>query len=128
MDYARSRRRVWAGWSTGIRLLVFALSASATITLGLADTDLPGKIGFVLSALVTSFSALEPFFNWRSRWVGADQAIALWYDLDEDLKAHVAKKPEGKLNTADIDEFYLRYRKVWNDWSSSWVTARKAKE
>lgn len=125
-SYAQKRRSQWSRWSTGIRLTMFAVSAAATVTLGLAESDSWGKIGFVLSALVTSLTALEPFFNWRSRWVGADEALAQWYDVEEDLRHFIASNPEAKITATDIDRFYRRYRKIWNDWSASWVSARRA--
>ncbi len=105
---------------------MFAVSAMATITLGLAATDAWGKVGFVLSALVTSLTALEPFFNWRSRWIDADDALAGWYDVEEELRRMVATSTESGLTHAEVDRQYKRYRKIWNDWSASWVSARKS--
>ncbi|MDL5485945.1 SLATT domain-containing protein [Microbacterium wangruii] len=125
-SYAQARRRTWSRWSTGIRLLMFTVSALATITLGLATTDAWGKVGFVLSALVTSLTALEPFFNWRSRWVDADEALAGWYDVEEDLRRLVETSPEAALTHSEVERLYKRYRKIWNDWSASWVSARRS--
>lgn len=105
---------------------MFTVSALATITLGLATTDAWGKVGFVLSALVTSLTALESFFNWRSRWIDADDALARWYDVEEDLRRMVATSDESSLTHAEVDRQYKRYRKIWNDWSASWVSARKS--
>jgi hypothetical protein len=125
-SYAQRRRRVWSHWSIAVRLLTFAVSTGATILLGLAATDGWGTAGFILSALVSSLTALEPFFNWRSRWVGADEAIALWYDIEDDLRRAVATVPESELTHTSVERQYRRFRKVWNDWSSSWVSARQS--
>ena len=40
----------------------------------LQDLDFWSGLGFSLVALVTVINAVEPFFNWRSRWVLMEEA------------------------------------------------------
>lgn len=108
--------------------MTFAVSAGATIALGLSEAGVLGNIGFVLSALVTSLTALESFFNWRSRWINAEEALAEWYAIKEDLRFRVSGVPDEAHADLDLDDFYRRYRDVWAQWSRSWIEARKASD
>jgi hypothetical protein len=62
-----------------IKLTATFCSAAATILLGLKVPNLESQfkdIAFVLTALITLLSALEPFFNFRALWI--EHEIALW--------------------------------------------------
>lgn len=50
-----------------MKVAALTLSAAATIILGVQDLDFWAGLGFSLVALATAVSAVEPFFNWRSR-------------------------------------------------------------
>jgi hypothetical protein len=128
IDYARHMRRAWARRSSGLRILSFTVSASATIALGLAQTDLLGDIGFVLSALVTSINALESFFNWRSGWVSAEEALARWHTIADDLWLLVASRDPSDVKAADIERIYKQYRKAWNEWADGQISARRSSD
>lgn len=84
-DYARIRRTEWRRKATLAWACSTLASAIATVILGLADLGTWASIGFVLSAWVTTINAVEPFFNWRSRWVGAEKALASWHRIEESL-------------------------------------------
>lgn len=124
--YARWRRRSWRRMASSTHILVLGLSAAATVVLGLADLDGLGQWGFVFSALVTTVSAVEPFFNWRSRWVLAEEALAKWHRLEEDLATYVAATAAQDLQQEKILEFYSGYCDVWEDFSNRWIEQRRA--
>ncbi len=125
ISYAQRRRSLWARWSTTVRVVMLAVSSTATVVLGVSEGDVFVRIGFVLSALVTTLTALEPFFNWRSRWIQAEEALAGWYHLHDEIKLLVAATPPQQLTTAQVEKVYRRFRAVWDAWSSAWVTARR---
>jgi len=122
MKLRKTRFRVF---SSGIKLLSLAISASATIILGLQDLTLWAGLGFALVALVTVINAVEPFFNWRSRWVLAEEAQYRFYRVKDDLDYLVATRPKEQLQIEDLDEFYKRYQENWSKFSEEWLQNRR---
>jgi hypothetical protein len=123
--WARSRRYVWSARATLIRVVVFLFSALATIFLGLATLDGFAVVGFVFSTLITAVSGLETFFNWRSRWVTADIALARWHDLEESLAFYVSATEIGKLDPSILKNYDDQRRNVWSEVSQAWIFARR---
>lgn len=124
--YARWRRRSWRRMASVTHIIVLGLSAAATVILGLADLNGLAQWGFVFSALVTTVSAVEPFFNWRSRWVLAEEALAKWHRLEEDLATYVAATPSQDLQQDRLLAYYSGYCDVWEDFSNRWIEQRRA--
>jgi hypothetical protein len=125
-NYIRLKRKRWATGAISIRLLALALSGAATIILGLSELPGPASWGFALSALVTLVTALEPFFNFRSRWISADEALARWHRAEEDLTIYVETTPENKLALATIAEFDTVRRDEWLRFSQDWLADRRS--
>ncbi|MCD1570746.1 hypothetical protein [Agromyces mediolanus] len=124
-EYARWRRSRWSQLATASQVVVFALSATATIATGFANLSWPANLGFVAAALVTTASALEPYFNWRARWVLADESLARWHALEDSLYFYVASTPASELSTSRILDLQEQNRQIWADFSSDWVSARR---
>ena len=72
--YADNRKNKFRRLATMVKLMSLALSAVATVILGLQDLDFWTGLAFSLVALTTVVNAVEPFFNWRSRWVLMEEA------------------------------------------------------
>lgn len=125
-NYLRLKRRRWAIGAVTIRLLALGLSGAATILLGLSELSGLAAWGFSLSALVTAVTALEPFFNFRSRWVSADETMARWHRSEEGLTLYVASRPEHELTIADIVAFDDMRRDEWVRFSQDWITGRRS--
>jgi hypothetical protein len=107
------------------RLLSLGLSAAATVLLGLADLQGTAEWGFVCAALVTTVGAIEPFFNWRSRWIMAEEAMADWYRLDRELGAYIAGTHEQELDREKLLEFDRQSTLVWSRFSAQWLEQRR---
>lgn len=125
-NYLRMKRRRWAIGAVSIRLIALALSASATILLGLSELSGPAAWGFALSALVTSVTALEPFFNFRSRWISADEALARWHRAEEELTLYVAMTPASALERGRVVEFDNARREEWVRFGQDWLSDRRS--
>ena len=125
-NYLRLKRRRWAIGAISIRLTALALSSTATILLGLSELDGPASWGFALSALVTTVTALEPFFNFRSRWVSADEALARWHAAEEELSLYVAKNRESDLTIERVVVFDEMRRGEWRRFSQDWLSERRS--
>jgi hypothetical protein len=107
------------------KVLSLSLSGTATIILGLQNLTFWAGLGFALVAITTIVNAVEPFFNWRSRWVLAEEAQAGFYRIQEDLENLVGSLPEKELRMEDLEKFYLRYRRTWDNFADKWLEQRR---
>jgi len=123
--YMKKRKARFRALSSGTKVLSLVLSGSATIILGLTDLPFPANLGFSLVALLTVINAVEPFFNWRSRWILAEEAQHRFYRLEEDLKYLVSTQPEGELKFKELAHYYRRYQYTWNNFSEKWLANRR---
>ena len=123
--YARTRKARFRALSSGTKVLSLVLSGSATIILGLQNLSFWAGLGFSLVALLTVVNAVEPFFNWRSRWILAEEAQHRFYRLEEDLKNEVAATKEDDLKFEDLTKYYERYKYTWNDFAKKWLVYRR---
>lgn len=123
--WARIRRDVWSARSTLLRVLLFALSVLAIVFLGIAKLDGFAIVGFICTAASTAVAALEGFFNWRSRWIASDAALAEWHALEEALTLYVATNDEDSMEVGRILEFDELRRAAWSELSQTWLTQRR---
>ena len=125
-DYARLRRSEWRQKSSFAYGSTLALSATATVILGLSDLDFWPSIGFCLTALLGPISSIEPYFNWRSRWVHAEEALAKWHHIEENLSLYVATTAASDIEVAKIIDFDRERRDVWSTFSQRWIEDRRS--
>jgi hypothetical protein len=125
LTYMRVRKRRFQNFSSGVKLLSLAISAAATIILGLQDLSLWAGLAFSLVALVTVISAIEPFFNWRSRWVLAEEAQHKFFRLRDDLDYLVATRPKEDLTIEAVTVLYDSFQDSWQNFSEEWLANRR---
>jgi hypothetical protein len=125
LDYMRIRKKRFQRFSSGIKLLSLVISAAATIILGLQDLSFWAGLGFSLVALVTVINAVEPFFNWRSRWVLAEEAQYRFNRVKDDLEYLVVTTPKDRLQMEDLTGLYKRYAENWDKFSEQWLENRR---
>lgn len=121
LDYMRTRKKRFRVLSSGIKMLSLVISAAATIILGLQNLSLWAGLGFSLVALITVINAVEPFFNWRSRWVLAEEAQYRFHRVKDDLEHLVATRSKEELRMEDLAGLYSRYQDYWKDFSEEWL-------
>lgn len=126
--YSRRKRRKFQSASSMIKLGTVLLSAASTIILGIQDLDFWTGVGFALVAVATVVGAIEPFFNWRSRWVLMEEQLHQFYRLREDLALRVAATGEGQLTHDIVEQFYRDYRHIWDSTSQRWLEYRRSAE
>ena len=124
LSYAENRGPKWRRLASLTKLASLALSAAATVILGLSSLSPLAAAGFVCSALVTTLGAIEPYFNWRSRWVLAEKALHEWHRVDDDLELYVAAA--RPIDREMLLEFDRRRAATWNDFSEQWLVARRS--
>jgi hypothetical protein len=126
--YTRRKRTGFRSASSILKLGTIALSAASTIILGVQDLDFWTGVGFALVALATVGAAIEPFFNWRSRWVLMEEQLYRFHRLQDDLAMTVAATGEDRLAQATIEGFYREYRAIWDSTSERWLENRRQSE
>jgi hypothetical protein len=124
--YTRHRRASFRRWASAIRIATVGFSATATVILGLQDLDAWTGLAFSLTALVTTFSALEPFFNFRSIWVLLEEAQAQHHRLHDDLKFYLSQTPDNALDATVLQSYHERFQTIWSDMSSKWIQERRS--
>jgi drug/metabolite transporter (DMT)-like permease len=72
--WARRRKARFRRSASAIRMLSLVLAVTSTIILGLQHLNFWTGLAFSLVAVGTLVSAVEPFFNWRSRWILMEEA------------------------------------------------------
>src|SRR5262249_42604603 len=128
ISFTRTRKNQFRFGASVVKLLSLALSAAATIILGLQNLSFWAGLAFSLVALGTVVNAIEPFFNWRSRWVLMEEARYRFYRLEDDINILIVKKTEGNVLSRDVDTYYKRYRFIWDDLSLRWLEQRRGRE
>jgi hypothetical protein len=126
--YSGKRKRQFQRSASAIKWLSLGLSGASTIILGVQDLDFWSGMGFTLVALTTVLNAVEPYFNWRSRWVLMEEARYRFYVLQDDLRYLLLKTSDADLRFGDIDVMYDRYRQIWMSLSEQWIGHRRSVE
>ncbi|MFJ3310734.1 DUF4231 domain-containing protein [Streptomyces sp. NPDC086549] len=124
-DYARSRKWRFRRSASVIKMVTLVLSAASTIILGLQSLNTWAGLAFALMALVTLLGAVEPFFNWRSRWVLMEETQYRFQRLADDLEYLAASTPADELTHAQLGDIFTRYQTIWADLSRTWLEHRR---
>lgn len=127
IDYTRTRKNQFRFGASAVKLLSLVLSAAATIILGLQNLSFWAGLAFSLVALGTVVNAIEPFFNWRSRWVLMEEARSRFYQLEDDINILIVKTAQDAVSSTDVDKFYKCYRFIWDDLSLRWLEQRRGR-
>ncbi|WP_227025865.1 DUF4231 domain-containing protein [Streptomyces fodineus] len=124
-DYARSKKQRFRRSASVIKMLTLTLSAASTIILGLQSLNTWAGLAFALVALVTLLGAVEPFFNWRSRWVLMEEAQHRFQRLADDLEYLAASTAADDLTYDHLAEIFDSYQTIWDDLSRTWLEHRR---
>ena len=125
---AQNNRRNNQRKASFIKITVTLFSATATVLLGLQIQNLDSlfkSVAFILTALVTTLSALEPFFNFRALWVEHETALWKFHILRDKLEFYLAGITPEEANPDKINGFHNEYLSIWNELNKSWISHRK---
>ena len=106
-------------------MLSLVLAVSSTIILGLQHLNFWTGLAFSLVAVGTLVSAVEPFFNWRSRWILMEEAQYKLQRIQDESEYHLLKTPAADVTVDDLDPFFERLQSVWTDTSERWLAYRR---
>ncbi|MFE5482287.1 DUF4231 domain-containing protein [Streptomyces sp. NPDC056527] len=123
--YAHSRKRRFGRSASLTKVATLVLSAASTVILGLQNLNAWAGLALACMALVTLLGAVEPFFNWRSRWVLMEEAQYRFRRLADELEYLLATTAADDLTFDQLGEFFGRYQAIWDDLSRTWLEHRR---
>jgi hypothetical protein len=123
--WAQPRKRRFRSAASLTRLAILTLSAASTVILGLQDLDYWASLGFTLVALSTVVTAMEPFFNWRSRWIMMEEAQYELRRIRDELDYLLATHSADALQREQVDPLFAREQQVWRHTSTRWLDERR---
>jgi hypothetical protein len=109
-------------------MLSLMLAVGSTIILGLQHLNFWTGLAFSLVAVGTLVNAVEPFFNWRSRWILMEEAQYRLQRIRDELDYHLLKTPSADVALDDLDPFFERLQGVWTDTSERWLAYRRGSQ
>lgn len=122
--WAQPRKRRFRSAASLTRMITLVLSASSTVILGLQDLDFWASLGFALVALSTVVTAVEPFFNWRSRWILMEETQYELRRVRDELDFLLATRGPD-LRQEEVAPFFARSQQVWRQTSTRWLDQRR---
>ncbi|MEE1762452.1 SLATT domain-containing protein [Streptomyces sp. SP18BB07] len=124
MEWSEIRRARFRRFATLIKLLSLAFSVASTVILGIQDLDFWASLAFSLGAVGVAISAVEPFFNWRARWVLMEESEVRLRRIRDELEYFLARTPPEAIRFEDVDPYFQRSQEVRTDISRRWLDQR----
>lgn len=125
ITWARRRKAKFRRSASAIRSVSLVLAVASTIILGLQQLNFWTGLAFSFVAVATLVSAVEPFFNWRSRWILMEEAQYKLRRIQDELEYYLIKTAAADVTLDDLDPFFERLQGVWTDTSERWLTYRR---
>jgi hypothetical protein len=125
MDWADSRKVRFRKRASRARIGTLALTAGSTVVLGIPAIPDRTSIALPMVALVTLLSGLEPYYNWRSRWVLMEETQYRLNRIRDEMDYYLVTTPEADLTHDRLNEFFKAQQEIWNDVSRRWIEFRK---
>lgn len=125
MDWADSRKTRFRVRASCAKVATLALTAASTVVLGIPAIPDRTAIALPMVALVTLISALEPFFNWRSRWVLMEETQYRLNRIRDEMDYYLVTTSTSDLDRDRLRRFFTDQQDIWNDVSRRWIEFRK---
>ena len=125
MDWADSRKARFRLRASCARVAALVLTGASTVVLGIPAIPGRAAIALPLVALVTLIGALEPFFNWRSRWVLMEETQYRLHRIRDEMDYYLVTTQGADLGREQLRRFFADQQDVWHDVSRRWIDFRK---
>ena len=125
MDWADSRKARFRMRASCAKAAALTLTGASTVVLGIPAIPGRAAIALPMVALVTLISALEPFFNWRSRWVLMEETQYRLNRIRDEMDYYLVTTPAADLDRDRLHGFFTEQQDIWHDVSRQWVEFRK---
>jgi hypothetical protein len=125
MDWADLRKARFRTRASCAKVAALALTAASTVVLGIPAIPGRAAIALPMVAFVTLIGALEPFYNWRSRWVLMEETQYRLNRIRDEMDYYLVTTTSADLDRERLRKFFADQQDVWHDVSRQWVEFRK---
>jgi hypothetical protein len=126
MDWVNARKDRFRARASWAKILALVVTAASTVVLGLTGIPDRAAIALPMVALDTVISALEPFFNWRSRWILMEEAQYRLNRLRDEMDYYLVTTPTSEIQKPELERFFRGQQDIWSDVSKRWIEYREA--
>lgn len=126
IEWSAIRRARFRRAASIVRLTSMTFAIASTVILGLQNLNFWASLAFSLGAVGAAVSAVEPFFNWRARWVLLEETEARLRRIKDELDYFLARTAPDCIGVDDVDRFFRQAQEAWVDASRRWVDQRHA--
>jgi hypothetical protein len=128
MDWADSRKIRFRRSAAMVRISALVLTAASTVVLGIGTIPARASIALPMVAGVTLLSALDAFFNWRSRWVLMEETQYRLNRLRDEIDFLLVAGKSEQLTQERLQGFFVEQQLIWADVSRRWVEFRRTSQ
>ena len=128
MDWTDARKSRFRSSAARIKVTTLVLTAVSTVVLGIAGIPARATIALPMVALVSVLTALDAYFNWRSRWILMQETQYRLQRLRDKMDYYLVTTPAAKVEKAALDEFFGEQQAIWADVSKRWVEYYRAEK
>jgi hypothetical protein len=96
------------------------------VILGLQQLSTWASIALGMVGVVTVLNAVEPFANWRSRWVLMEDAQYKLNRLRDEFDFHLLSTRSDDITDEKSRELFDQWQQVWSGVSRQWLQFRRA--
>ena len=125
MEWADSRKTRFRKRAARAKVATLALTAGSTVVLGIPAIPNRAALALPMVALVTLVTALEPYFNWRSRWVLMEETQYRLNRIRDEMDYYLVTTPADQLDRDRLGHFFKAQQDIWRDVSRRWIEFRK---
>lgn len=125
MDWTDVRKRRFRSDASRAKVATLLLTAASTVVLGVTAIPARAAIALPMVALVSVLTALEAFYNWRSRWILMEETQYRLNRLRDKMDYYLVTKPVVELKKVDLDAFFAEQQAIWSDVNKRWIEYRK---
>ena len=126
MDWTTIRRRRFQAKAARVKVTTLILTAASTVVLGISGIPARAAIALPMVALVSVLTALDTYFNWRSRWILMEETQYKLQRLRDKIDYYLVTTPAAEVAKTALDEFFSEQEVIWAEASKRWVEYRKA--
>jgi len=119
------RRRRFRRRSSTLKGLSLGLTSGSVVILGLQNLSFWASLALGMIGLVTVLNAVEPFANWRARWVVMEETQYELIKVRDRLDFHLLSTDPANLNTASLNEFFNEWQSIWAASTRQWLEHRR---
>jgi hypothetical protein len=125
MAWADSRKARFRRRASAVKISSLALTAAATVVLGIGASSFGATVALPLVAMVTLLTAIDGYFGWRPRWVLMQETQTRLNSLWDNMDYYLVTSAAGAEDRTALERFQREEHNIWTEVDRRWVAAYK---